>query len=339
MGHMIHASLLAIPESGASLIGAFELLSSVGAAWRQVIEQKPPDPLIRVEIVSERPGPLKSSENWTVHPHATIESVKRTDVVFIPSLWMGLQETFAGRYPAIKQWIVDRYRDGAIVCAACTGVILLADTGLLDGELATTHWAYVDTLRRSYPKVKVRGEKVLVEAGADRRLITSGSHATWYDLLLYVISRLGGKEAALQTAKFFLLQWHTDGQSPYMAFRENLQHGDAAIRQGQQWLSSHFSHPNAVEAVEKQSGLPSRTFTRRFKRATGLTPVAYLQQLRVDRAKSLLETSDTSVDQIGWRVGYEDAAYFRRLFKRVTTMRPSEYRRKFKLPLPAGRRK
>jgi transcriptional regulator GlxA family with amidase domain len=330
---MIHASLIAIPECGASLIGAFELLSSVGTAWKQVIEQEPPEPLFRAEIVSEQAGALDCSENWTVRPHATIERVAHTDVVFIPSLWIGPDETLAGRHSALKQWIVDRYQDGAIICAACTGTFLLADTGMLDDEMATTHWAYVDSLRRHYPKIKIRGEKVLVEAGADSRLITSGSHATWYDLLLYVISRLGGRDAALQTGKFFLLQWHTDGQSPYMAFRENLQHGDAVIRQAQEWLSTHYSHPNVVTALEEQSGLPSRTFKRRFKQATGLTPMAYVQEMRVDRAKALLESSDTPVDQIGWRVGYEDVTYFRRLFKRVTSLRPGEYRKKFQLPV------
>jgi len=330
---MIHASLIAIPESSASLIGAFELLSSVGTAWSQLIEQKEPQPLFSVQMVSEHAGPLNFSESWSVHPHATIESVKHTDVVFIPSLWMTPKETFAGRYTGLKQWIADRYRDGAIVCAACTGTIFLADTGLLDGELATTHWAYVEDLHRHYPRVRIRGEKVLVEAGIDGRLITSGTQATWHDLLLYVISRLSGKDAALKTAKFFLLQWHTDGQSPYTVFRENLGHGDAAVRQVQEWLRGHFSQPNAVEALEKQSGLPSRTFKRRFKRATGLTPVVYVQQLRVDRAKALLEESDTPVEQVGWRVGYEDSAHFRRLFKRLTNLRPGEYRRKFKLPV------
>lgn len=333
---MIHASLIAIPECGASLIGAFELLSSVGTAWKQVVEQKPSEPLFRAEIVSEQDGALNCSENWSVHPHATIERVAQTDVVFIPSLWIGPEESFAGRHSALKQWIVDRYQEGTIICAACTGTFLLADTGLLDDEMATTHWAYLDSLRRHYPKVRIRGEKVLVEAGADSRLITSGSHATWYDLLLYVISRLGGRDAALQTGKFFLLQWHTDGQSPYMAFREDFQHGDAVIRQAQEWLGSHYSHPNAVAALEEQSGLSSRTFKRRFKRATGLTPMAYVQEVRVDRAKALLESSDTPVDQIGWRVGYEDVTYFRRLFKRVTSLRPGEYRKKFRLPLSSA---
>lgn len=330
---MFHASLLAVPEAGAALIGAFELLSSVGIAWPQLVEHKRPEPLFRAQILSEQLGTLDYSDAWSVRPAATIDTVTRTDVVFIPSLWMGLEETFAGRYPELKRWIVDRYRDGAIICASCTGTMLLADTGLLDDEVATTHWAYMDSLHRHYPKVRILGDKVLVEAGAERRLITSGSQATWHDLILYVISRLSGKEAAIQTAKFFLLQWHTDGQSPYMAFRENLRHGDAAIRQAQEWLNRNYSHPNAVDAVEKQSELSPRTFKRRFKRATGLTPVAYIQQLRVDRAKALLESGDSPVDQIGWRVGYEDAAHFRRLFKRLTNLRPGEYRRKFKLPV------
>jgi len=334
---MLHASVLAIPESSASLIGAYELLTSVGSAWAQFVDHKPPRPLFRVEIVSEQPGALAYAAHWSVQPHATIRRVRRTDVVFIPSLWIGLDESFAGRYASLKRWIVERYREGALICAACTGTLLLADTGLLDGEAATTHWAYLPGFARHYPKVKVHGEKVLVEAGNRGRLITSGSHASWHDLILYVISRLSGKEAALQTAKFFLLQWHTDGQSPYMAFRENLQHGDATVRGSQEWLGRNYSHPNAVDAMEKRSGLAPRTFKRHFKRATGLTPVAYLQQLRVDRAKALLEKGDVPVEEVGWRVGYEDAAYFRRLFKRVTRLRPGEYRRKFRLPSAEAR--
>jgi len=332
---MIHVSLVGIPECGASLIGAYELVTSVGTAWNRIIEGSAPEPLFQAQIVSAQPGAIRCAENWSVEPHATLAQVNRTDVIFIPSLWLGVDETFAGRHTELKQWITDRYRDGAMICAACTGTLLIADTGLLDGETVTTHWAYVDSLHRHYPKVRIQGEKVLVVSGNNGRLVTSGSHATWYDLLLYVISRFVGKEAALQTAKFFLLQWHTDGQLPYMAFRENLKHGDAAVRQAQEWLGNHFSHPNAVEAMEKQSNLSSRTFKRRFKQATGLTPVTYVQQIRVDRAKTLLETSDLPVDQISWRVGYEDIAFFRRLFKRLTNLRPAEYRKKFRLPAPA----
>jgi transcriptional regulator GlxA family with amidase domain len=208
----------------------------------------------------------------------------------------------------------------------------LAETSLLDGEIATTHWAYVEGLRANFPRIDVQPDKVLVEAGENGRLVTAGGHASWYDLLLYVISRTGGKQAALQTAKYFLLQWHTDGQSPYMAFRESLQHGDAVIREIQEWLRENHSQPNPVAAIEAMSGLPSRSFKRRFKQATGLSPLNYVQQLRVDRAKAFLENTNLPVDAISWKVGYEDVAFFNRLFKRVCGLTPGAYRRKFCIP-------
>lgn len=329
---MIHVSLPAIPETGTTLLGAMELLGSVGVAWRQVVEAKPAEPLFDVHIVSESGAPMEIPRRWSVQPHSAIAAVERTDVIFIPSLWIEPGETFAGRHGTLKDWIARQYRQGALVCAACTGTLLLADTGLLDGETATTHWAYEDSLRQSYPRIGLQMDKVLVESGVDGRLVTSGSHATWYDVILHVISRTCGREVAMETAKFFLLQWHTDGQAPYQVFREKLAHDDAVIRECQRWLRENCSTPNPVEAVEKQSGLAPRSFKRRFKNATGMTAIDYVQRLRVERAKAMLEGGDATVDDIGWRVGYEDVASFRRLFKRVTGLTPKDYRRKFRLP-------
>lgn len=329
---MIHVSLPAIPEAGTTLLGAMELLGSVGVNWQQVVEGKPADPLFDVNIVSESGESMTTPRRWNVEPHSAIADVERTDVIFIPSLWMAPGETFAGRHGALKEWIARQYREGAMVCAACTGVLLLADTGLLDGEKATTHWAYEDSMRRSYPRIALQADKVMVESGADGRLVTSGSHATWYDVILHVISRTCGREAAMETAKFFLLQWHTDGQLPYRAFQDPVQHGDAVIRECQEWLRKNFTQSNPVESVEKQSGVAPRSFKRRFKSATGMTVIDYVQRLRVEQAKGLLEGGDATVDDIGWRVGYEDVAFFRRLFKRVTGLTPREYRKKFQLP-------
>ncbi len=329
---MLHVSLLAIPEAGSSLLGAAELLATVGVTWESLIERKKTRPVYRAQIVSETGEPLTCFNRWVVTPDTAIAEVHNTDVIFIPSLWLEPGETFGNTHQAVKDWLIERYRAGAIICAACTGVELLAETGLLDGEVATTHWAYVDGLRANFPRINLQPDKVLVESGEDLRLITSGSHATWYDLLLYVISRTSGKQAALQTAKFFLLQWHTDGQSPYMAFQENLQHGDAAIRQAQEWLQDNYSQPNPVAAIETLSGLSPRSFKRRFKQATGLSPLTYIQQLRIDRAKGLLENSTLSVDAISWKVGYEDVAFFNRLFKRIAGLTPGAYRLKFSIP-------
>lgn len=331
---MIDVSVIAVPEAGTSMLGAAELLKTVGVVWDELIESKAPQPAYRVRIVGETCAPLACSNHWTVHPDAALADVDRTDIVFIPSLWITPGGTFEGRHGALKDWITRRYRDGAIVCASCTGVLLLAETGLLDGEAATVHWAYEEGVRRHHPRIALHTDKVLVESGADGRLVTSGSHATWYDALLYLIARTSGREAALRAAKFFLLQWHTEGQTPYRAFQDRVSHGDAVIRESQTWLRRNFSHPAPVDAVEQQSGLAPRTFKRRFRKATGMTPLEYVQQLRVEQAKTLLETSDAAVDEIGWRIGYEDVAFFRRLFKRLTGLTPRDYRRKFRLPQP-----
>ena len=158
-------------------VGVAELLGAVGVNWQQVVEGRPPEPLFDVRIVSESGDALASERRWSVQPHGTLADVPRTDVIFIPSLWIAPGETFAGRHGALKDWIARQYRQGAMVCAACTGVLLLADTGLLDGESATTHWAYEAAMRRQYPLIRLQADKVMIESGADlHKLDTHGGY-------------------------------------------------------------------------------------------------------------------------------------------------------------------
>jgi transcriptional regulator GlxA family with amidase domain len=137
---------------------------------------------------------------------------------------------------------------------------------------------------------------------------------------------------AQTTAKFFALQWHADGLSPYVVFEPPTDHGDAVIQSAQAWLSSHFSVANPIEQIVRRAGIPQRSFKRRFKNATGHAPIDYIQRLRVEAAKRRLERTDAPVDEISWQVGYEDPAFFRRLFKRLTGVTAGVYRRRFKIP-------
>ena len=175
-------------------------------------------------------------------------------------------------------------------------------------------------------------EQVLVATGRNEELLTSGASASWQDLVLYLIARYVGPGAAQATAKFFALQWHKEGLAPYIVFEAPTDHGDAAIVEAQVWLATHFSIAAPVDEMVRRSGLPVRSFQRRFTRATGYAPIAYVQRLRIEDGKRRLERSDTPVDEISWRVGYEDPAFFRRLFKRITGITPASYRRKFQVP-------
>jgi transcriptional regulator GlxA family with amidase domain len=224
------------------------------------------------------------------------------------------------------------HRRGALLCSACSGLFLLAETGLFDGKDATVHFLYARAFAATYPQIPIHPERVLMIAGPREELISSGASMTWHDLVLYLIARHAGVTAAQTVARFFALQWHQDGLAPYIVFEGRGDHGDMEIERAQQWLSVNFSVASPVEEMIRRSSLPARTFKRRFSMATGLPPIAYVQRLRIEDAKRRLERTDVPIDEISWQVGYEEAAFFRRLFKRMTSLTPGAHRKRFRVP-------
>lgn len=164
----------------------------------------------------------------------------------------------------------------------------------------------------------------------------SGASASWHDLVLYLVARRVGPLTAQAIAKFMLLQWHVDGQAPYIVFNAPTDHEDSVIFNAQKWLSEYYAVAAPVDEMVMRSGLAERSFKRRFKKATGYSPIAYVQQIRIQEAKRRLERTDTPIEDISWALGYEDPSFFRRLFKRITLITPGAYRRKFRLPDIAG---
>jgi transcriptional regulator GlxA family with amidase domain len=273
--------------------------------------------------------------------HRSIADGDGTDIAIVPSLLVAGGVWQQGRYPGLVDWLRRVHGEGAMVCSACSGVLLIAETGLLAGREATIHPAYAPTFRSNYPDVDLRLDEVLIATGERQELVMSGASASWHDLVLYLVARHVGPTAAQAVAKFALLQWHADGQGPYVPFAPPRDHGDGIVLDAQEWLErSHAVAAPVTELVER-SGLPERTFKRRFARATGLSPITYVQRVRVEEAKRRLERTSEAVDAISYAVGYEDPASFRRLFKRVTGVPPGVYRRKLQLPAfartPGGR--
>ena len=324
--------LVAIPEVTVSTLSGiydalncFELLGTFDDA---VPKQSP----FRVEIVAPTDAEVGTASGLPITPHRPIGGIRRTDMVIIPSMIVEGGEWEPGRYPEVVDWLSKMHGGGAILCSACSGVLLLAETGLLDDRDATVHWAYARTFRRNFPNVRLNLEKVLVVTGERQQFVMSGASASWHDLVLYLIARLVGPAAAQAVTKFMLLQWHVDGQAPYAVFEAPTDHGDAVVLETQAWLSDHYSIASPVQEMVSRSGLAGRTFKRRFKKATGYSAIAYVQHLRVEEAKRRLERTDEPIDKISWAVGYEDPAFFRRLFKRITRVTPGAYRRRFQLP-------
>jgi transcriptional regulator GlxA family with amidase domain len=176
----------------------------------------------------------------------------------------------------------------------------------------------------------LRPERILIPAGADHRVITSGGASSWEDLAMHVVARYCGREEAIRTAKIFVFGDRSEGQLPYMALGKPRRHDDAVIAEAQSWIAEHYATPAPVAQMVARSGLAERTFKRRFRASTGYSPVEYVQALRIEEAKQMLETTDEATDTVAHSVGYEDPTFFRRLFKRRTGTTPGRYRRRYK---------
>lgn len=321
----------AFPETaGSVLYGLIDVLMSTGLLYQALVGEPPLATPLRVRVVSPSKRPFRCGNGIPVSPDVTFDDDPSCDIVIVPELWLGPDEHLANRYAGAKAWLRKRYARGAFIYSICSASLLLAETGLLDGCDATSHWGYQSLFERRYPKIRFRPEPNLCFADDEGRLVTAGGATSWHDLVLHVITRHLGPGEALRVSKVYLLKTHDEGQLPYRALVQRRQHPDSAVRACEQWLAKHFSESGAVAGAVRHSRIAERTLKRRFKIATGLTLIEYLQNLRVEAAKHRLETSAQSADEISAAVGYEDPSFFRRLFRRRTGLSPARYRRMFR---------
>jgi transcriptional regulator GlxA family with amidase domain len=327
-----HVSLVAVPDALVStLFGIYDVMNAFRVM--DISSAKPGSrPPFQVEIVGESAGRLGLASGVAIDVQRAVDSIEATDIVIVPSILLRGDGWAKTRYPRLVDWLHRMHDRGAVLCSACSGIFLLAETGLFDGKDVAVHFAYARTFAADYPEVRVHPERTLVISGLCEEFVSSGASTTWHDLVLYLIARYAGATTAQEVARMFALQWHQDGLTPYIIFEGKSDHGDADIEGAQKWLAGHFSVANPVEQMIRRSKLAERTFKRRFTHATGVAPIAYVQRLRIEDAKRRLERTDASVDDISWRVGYEDAAFFRRLFKRTTGLSPAAYRKRFRIP-------
>lgn len=323
-------SLFAVPETSPGMLyGLYDVLSSAGAAYHEMTTGEAGEGLLDVQIVAATCEPFRCAGDVVVEPHSSIEDVHQSDAVIICDMYTSIDSPPRARYAREVEWFKQMYANEAVLASVCTGSLLLAETGILDGLEVTGHWAYRHMIRDHYPDVRWREDSILCLTGVQERIVTAGGGTAWHDLALYLIARFCGTEHAINTARVHLLLRHTDGQLSFSAMTQRVQHTDAVIKDCQHWIAEHFAVANPVSQMADYAGLKLRTFARRFRKATGYLPLDYVQALRMARAKQLLESESTNLEEIGHRVGYEDPAFFHRLFKRATGLTPATYRKKF----------
>ncbi|WP_428682607.1 GlxA family transcriptional regulator [Sphingopyxis sp.] len=231
------------------------------------------------------------------------------------------------------RWLVDRHAQGTVLASNCGGSFALAATGLLSGRPATTHWFFAEEFKARFPDVRLEADRMVIDEGD---IITAGGLMAWTDLGLRIVERLLGPSVMMETARFLLIDPSGREQKNYASFAPKLTHGDEPVLKVQHWLQAKGAGPVVLADMAAEAGMEERTFQRRFKAATGMTPVEYVQHIRVGKARELLEFTKRTVDQIAWAVGYEDAAAFRKLFHRITGLSPQEYRQRFSAPHPVA---
>jgi transcriptional regulator GlxA family with amidase domain len=327
----IEALILALPETaGSALYGMVDVLAATGALWRELVGEEGGVKLIRPLIVSPSRDEFRCGNGIPVYPERAISECGKPSVVIVPELWLAPEDDMKNRYPAVKEWLRACHRGGSAIYSACSGSVLLAASGLLDGREATSHWGYQDLFRRSFPQVRFNPEPNLVMADPSGRIVTAGGTTSWHDLALHIIARHANPGEALRIAKVYLFKWHGEGQLPYASLVRRQPHADSVVREAERWLARHYAEPKAVSAVVAACGIPERSLKRRFKTATGSTIIAHVQNLRIEDAKRRLESGLQSADEIAVLAGYENPAYFRRLFRRSTGLTPGAYRRMFR---------
>ena len=278
--------------------------------------------------------PLLRVSHWQVEgdqpPARVYDSLPGTEshllAVLIPPSIGGFS---ASQMPvALAPWLREQHARGATLGGVCVGSLMLAESGLLDGRSATTHWTSTKAFAERYPKIRLKADTPIVDDGD---LITTAGLMAWSELGLRLVDRLLGPSIATATARFLVVE-HSDSASECGSnFAPILSHGDAAILKVQHWLQGTGATDVSLTAMAERAGLEERTFLRRFRAATGLKPTEYCQHLRVGKAREMLEFTNGTIDHIAWTVGYQDPGAFRAIFKKITGLAPSEYRGRFGL--------
>jgi len=286
-----------------------------------------PDNGFRLHLFSTAGGPVKLTEVVTVESRPLPADFNAYQALILPGFFAESVEHIAAQLRTTWAPLIDRLRelDGTLAAASCYGTFVLAESGLLDGLPATTTWWFEKEFRSRYPQVELDADKTLADAG---QAVTAGAMTAHTDLSLHVLRRLGGAALARSVGSIMLVDGAKASQRPFMAVPRNF--SDPLVQKAIDWMLNRLEQPFSMDELADAVHVSYRTLNRRFIDTAGLPPLAYLQALKIERAKELLECGNRGFEEITAAVGYGDASSFRRLFKRSTGLSPAQYRRQFK---------
>jgi len=314
-----------LASSAAGCIDVFTLANAVWAG-RNGGGKMPP---LQWRVESLDGKPVRAASGQVVSVDGPINARAAADAVIVAAPFVANLEGFLASkellnplYAALRR----QHERGTLLASYCVGSFILAEAGLLDGGVATTHWARATTFARRYPEVDLRVAEILTE---QNNILCSAAVTTSFNLALRIVEKFAGRQVAAKTGRMMLIDTNRVSQSSYAVMQEEPQHADALVARAQRVMEKSLRQGFNLGELARHLAVSERTLNRRFKVALGAAPLQYLQALRVDVAKRLLQMGGLTVDVVGERVGYHDLSTFRRLFKRETGLSPRDYQRRF----------
>jgi len=321
-----HVSIL-VPQGHSiidTVIAPYNLLRMANTIYKKIHHTK--EDQLHVDLVSVSLEPITYHRQFTVQPTATLDHIKRTDLIIIAAI-DGRLEREIERNQAYVPWIREqRISNGADIASLCKGAFILADTGLLNGKKCSTHWTAHNQFTRLYPEVELIPEKIITE---DNGIYSSGGAYSFLNFTIYLIERYLGREVAIRCSKFSEIDIDRIDQSPFSIFHGQKDHGDEAILKAQLYIEDHHQDKIPIPDLAELSHMSERTFLRRFKKLTANTPAQYIQRVKVEAAKKMLESTTLQIQQVMFDVGYNDFNAFRKIFKKFAGLSPQAYQRKY----------
>ena len=306
-----------------SIVATYMLLKRADHYWQQIGN----DPKFNVELAGITKEVSLYSGLFSIHPRLSITEITKTDLIIIPAFQPVADfSEFIRMNEKITAWILKQYKSGADVVSLCTGAFLLASTGLLDGKSCSTHWAAAGVFRKMFPKVNLVTDKIITD---EHGIYTSGGAFSFLNFLLYLVEKYYNRQTAIFCSKFFEIDFDRHSQSPFAMFGTQKNHNDEAIKEAQAYLENNFSEKISMENLASSFAIGRRNFDRRFKKATGNTPLEYLQRIKIEAAKKYFESTRKSIKEVMYEVGYSDLKAFRTIFRKITGLSPVQYRNKY----------
>lgn len=325
----MHISILAITEQSdisttVCMAGSYEIFSRAASFYRQ--HSHPAQ--CTIQLVSASAAPVDGNRLFAPTPHCTIDDIRKTDLIIIPASQVRDYQSTTPNNKRFIQWVGEQYKAGAEVASMCSGVFLLASTGLLHKKTCSTHWSVSDQFRAHHPDIDLKTDKLITD---ENGIYTNGGAYSFLHLLLYLVEKYFDRQTAVYCAKVFQIDLDRNMQAEFSIFSGHKKHVDDVILDAQNYLENNYSEKLSIQDIAVKYNVGRRNFDRRFIKATGLAPLDYLQRIRTEAAKRAFENTRKTVNEVMYEVGYNDPKAFREVFNRLTGLSPLAYKSKYNI--------